>query len=113
MWPNASVNKAVATRMGRTRVAVCLAPTRLEINGNPDQLYDGESLSLPGGVSVSRSGNVYVIRRHCGDIVRAEVNNGWIKRLRGLCARGKRCAVSLAMPMETQAMILRHATEEC
>jgi hypothetical protein len=29
-WPNASVNKAVATRMGKTRVAVCL-PNRLEV----------------------------------------------------------------------------------
>jgi len=78
IWPNASVNKAVATRMGRTRVAVCLAPTRLVINGNHDQLYDGESLPLPGGINVSRSGNVYIIKRVGGDIVRAEVNNGWI-----------------------------------
>ena len=89
MWPNASVNKAVATRMGATRVAVCLAPARLVINSNVDQLYDGESLPLFGGVTVSRTGNVYDIRRQGGDIVRAEVNNGWIDVFVGYAPESK------------------------
>ncbi len=35
-WPNASVNSAVATRMGKTKVALCL--DRLTINGKPTDL---------------------------------------------------------------------------
>ena len=84
MWPNAAVNKAVATQMGRTRVALCLEPTRLLINGKQDVLSTGKSLSLPDGVRVSRSGNVYVIRRQTGETVRAELNNGWINVSVGL-----------------------------
>jgi hypothetical protein len=74
MWPNVSANKAVATRMGRTRVALCLAPTRLKVNGTLTQLGDGESLSLPDDVTVLRTGNVYDIRRESGDIVHAVVD---------------------------------------
>ena len=77
-WPKASVNKAVATQMDKTRVALCLDPTRLVINGKPNDLGDHKSLSLPSGVSVSRSGNVYVITRRSGETVSAELKNGWI-----------------------------------
>ena len=77
-WPNISANEAVATRIGGNHVAVCLPPMGLVINGDPEQLDDGESLSLPSGVSVTRTGNAYVIERQSGDIVRAEVNDGWI-----------------------------------
>jgi hypothetical protein len=88
-WPNASVNKAVATRMGGTRVAVCLAPTRLLINGNSAQLDDGESFALPGDVSVTRIKNAYDIRRPGGDIVWAEVNDGWIDVFVGVAPDSK------------------------
>jgi hypothetical protein len=64
--------------MGKTRVALCLAPTRLEINGKPDRLDGGKSLLLPGRVRISRIGNVYDIRRRGGDVVHAVVNDGWI-----------------------------------
>jgi hypothetical protein len=78
-WPDASVNKAVATRMGKTQVAVCLGPpghetpARLNIDGKPTDLSEGRSLSLPDGVDVLRVRNVYVIRNNRGDSVRAEI----------------------------------------
>ncbi len=50
---NATINKAVAARMGKTRVAICLDPERLEIDGERRELRDGKSISLPGG---ARSG---------------------------------------------------------
>jgi hypothetical protein len=83
-WPNASVNKGVATRMGTTTVAVCVAPTRLEIDGSLTNLADGKSLSLPDGVTVSRRGDMYFIKRRNGDNVRVQLNhiaqptNDWI-----------------------------------
>ncbi len=72
---NATINKAVATQMGPTRVAVCLEPTRLIVNGKRNDLADGNTLPLASGVSVSRSGNVYVITRQGGETVRATLNN--------------------------------------
>src|SRR5271169_3257470 len=62
-WPNATVNKAVSTRLGKTSVAVCAAPTRLIVDGRARNLVDGKSLSLPDGVRVLRNGAVYLIQR--------------------------------------------------
>jgi hypothetical protein len=89
-WPNASVNHAVATLMGKTLVAICLPPAgnempaQLHVNGMATGLGDGKSLSLPDGVDVLRRGNVYMIVRENGDSVRAEVNPTWINVSVGL-----------------------------
>jgi hypothetical protein len=87
-WPNASTNAAVATQMGKTRVAICLAPAPLNIDGKTTDLGDGQSLSLPDGVDVSRRGNVYVIRGESGDTVSVVLNdngkNKWINVSVGL-----------------------------
>ena len=66
--------------MGKTTVAICLAPARLNINGETTDLVDGKSLSLPDGVDV----NVYVITGQSGDSVRAELNPTWINVYVGL-----------------------------
>lgn len=77
-WPNASVNKAVAVQAGNTKIALCLAPVRLKINGAATDLSDGQSISLPDGVDVSRGGNVYFIFGQDGNFVRSVVNSTWI-----------------------------------
>ena len=77
-WPNASVNKAVAMTLGRTRAAVCLDPTRLIIDGKTSDLAADTSLLLPTGVHVARSGSAYLFTRPSGESVRAEVNPGYI-----------------------------------
>jgi len=89
-WPNASVNKAVATRMGKTKVAICLPSAgndtgaRLDVDGKATQLEDGKAISLPDGVDIVRRGNVYVIMGQSGDSVRATVNPTWIDVAVGL-----------------------------
>ena len=83
-WPNASVNHAVAARMGKTQVAVCLAPARLNVGGKNIELGDGKSLSTTEGVDIWRSGNVYTITDPGGDSVRAVVNPTWIDVTVGL-----------------------------
>ena len=77
-WPNVSVNSAVATRMGKTKVVICLASERIIIDGRSVDLSDGKSLSTSDGVDVSRRGNVYFITSQSGDSVRATVNATWI-----------------------------------
>ena len=77
-WPDASVNSAVATRMGKTQVALCLAPERLTIDGKTVDLGERNSLSTADGVDVTRRGNVYYITSQNGDSVRAQVNANYI-----------------------------------
>jgi hypothetical protein len=77
-WPNASVNNAIATRMGKNTVAVCPGDTPLNIDGKTAALDDGKSLSTPEGVDIWRIGNVYLITDQAGNSVRAKVNAGWI-----------------------------------
>jgi hypothetical protein len=62
--------------MGKTTVAVCLAPTRVLIDGSPRALADRQSVSLPDGITLSRAGDLYVIQRINGDSVRARLNRG-------------------------------------
>jgi hypothetical protein len=83
-WPNAAVNKAIATQMGKTRVAVYIEPTRLVIDGETTSLEDGKAILLPTGVQVSRKGNVYAISNERGDRVRATLNSTWIDVKTGL-----------------------------
>jgi hypothetical protein len=78
MWPNAAVNKAVAVRLGASRLAVCLGPTRLIVDGRTTDIGEGKSLALPGGDGVTRNANVYLFTRQNGESVSAEVNGGWI-----------------------------------
>jgi hypothetical protein len=83
-WPDASVNKAVATQMGGTQVAVCLEPARLSVDGVEKEIADGAVLSTPTGVDIWRRGNVYTIIGADGDSVRATVNSSYIDVAVGL-----------------------------
>jgi len=89
-WPDATVNKAVAARFGTTKVAVCLAPPGsnevpgIHVDGKLTPVEDGKTLGLPGGVGITRQGNVYQITSESGDSVRATVNSTWIDVAVGL-----------------------------
>jgi hypothetical protein len=81
-WPNATLNKAVATRMGKSTVAVCLKG--LAVDGKSTEIRDGKVLHLPGGVGILRNGNVYSIRDLSGNWVRAEIIDPYINVSVGL-----------------------------
>ena len=74
--PNLAVNHALATQMGSDRIAVCTAPTRLSINKGSTVMFDGQTIKLPSGVVIHRSGDVYLITDRAGDYLRATVRNG-------------------------------------
>src|SRR5947207_656577 len=76
-WPNASVNQAIGTRMGNTRVTVCSGP-RLVVNGRGVRLSDGATVSLPSGVDITLSGGVYVVTDESGNSVRVTPNPGYL-----------------------------------
>jgi hypothetical protein len=83
-WPNATVNKAVAARFGKTTVAICLGPPggdqtpQVHVDGKLTPIDDGNTVELPEGVAIRRQGNVYQMAGEDGDSVRAEVNSSWI-----------------------------------
>ncbi|HVE81668.1 MAG TPA: hypothetical protein VND93_02425 [Myxococcales bacterium] len=82
-WPDATVNQAVATRMGKTQVAICLGKgdprnARLLVDGKATEIGDGQSLALPEGVDLVRVGDAYTIMGPDGDSVRAVVHPTWI-----------------------------------
>lgn len=81
-WPNAAVNQAVAARMGKTEVALCLArdthQPSLFVDGQSTALQGGATLSLPEGVDIIRTGDTYVIIAPGGDSVRATVHPTWL-----------------------------------
>jgi hypothetical protein len=68
--PNVAFNKAVAMRMGKTRVAVFVDPTRLVVDGGRVALADGKTLTLPDDIEVSLLANVYTIRHGSAETVR-------------------------------------------
>jgi hypothetical protein len=76
-WPNTSVNRSVAMRMGTSRLALCDG-TRLVVNGITTGLPSGESLLLPTGVAIHRVNNVYTFKDPAGNSVRVKANAGYI-----------------------------------
>jgi hypothetical protein len=77
-WPHASVNKAMAVRMGSTRVELHIEPTRLLVDGKPHEVGDGKDLLFPDGVQISRRGNMYAISSANGNSVHATLNSTWM-----------------------------------
>ena len=76
-WPSASVNSAVAARMGKTQVAVCLNPLALFVDGK-FRVPQDKPFVLAGGTQITQHGDTYLIRGSSGDWVRATVNPGYI-----------------------------------
>ncbi|QIG47220.1 hypothetical protein G5V57_05440 [Nordella sp. HKS 07] len=78
VWPDATINKAVATRMGKTQVAICTGPERLVIDGGPVDIKNGQTIGVSDDVAVSLMGNAYIVTSQSGDSIRAQVNGPYI-----------------------------------
>ena len=77
-WPNASVNSAIAAQLGKTKVAVCLTPQKVVVDGKALPLRQGKVELLADGTQISLRGNSYLMRGASGDWVKADVNTGYI-----------------------------------
>jgi hypothetical protein len=77
-WPNASTNSAVATQMRSNKIAICLNPTRVNVDGTNRDIEDGAVFSTPGGVDIWHNGNVYTVTSATGDSVRATIDPSYI-----------------------------------
>jgi hypothetical protein len=77
-WPSGAVNSAVATRIGKAQVAVCLKPQALFVDTKRVLLRQGSTLILADGTQITHRENTYLIRGTNGDWVRAGVNPDYI-----------------------------------
>jgi hypothetical protein len=84
-WPDASVNRSVAARLGKTQVALCDGK-QLLIDGQPADVADGKSVWIPTGVDIGRLGNTYFIIDQAGNSVRVTVKSGYLDVSVGLGA---------------------------
>ncbi|HWA92297.1 MAG TPA: hypothetical protein VG889_19820 [Rhizomicrobium sp.] len=98
-WPQNTVNKQVATRMGDTTLAVCIEPDLVEIDGQPTSMTDGQTITMPDGVRISRAGNSYTALDTHGNSMRAELNSytgtDWINLYVGMGHRPDASTVGL------------------
>ena len=104
MWPNASVNQAIAARIGKSIVVLSAANNnpQLIINGSPISLGNGERRILPDDGDVTRHNNTYVARDMWGNSVQVMVQSApkyyldvyvglgrWPTNVQGLLANAK------------------------
>jgi len=109
-WPHTSVNSAVATQMGKSKVAICLG-NRLNIDGENREIADGGQYSTADGVDIWRVGNTYHVLSPYGDSIRATVNSAWIDVSVGLGRWPANVSGLLANPdNNVQQLALRDGT---
>lgn len=73
-WPQAAVNAAVGTQMGADSVALCASDDDVIVDGAATAVADGQTLTLPSGDAISRTGTVYVVTDPQGDSMQATMN---------------------------------------
>jgi len=108
--PNVTMNTAVAVQMGTSRIAIYDSPTRVVLNGKTIDLADNKIMTLPGGVYLYRMGSLYVVTRDTGELVRAQLNNGWMDLTVGLGHRARSSAKGIMASPTKTALSLRDGT---
>jgi len=124
--PNVMMNTAVAAKIGPNHIIIYDSPARVMINGANANLAQDKMTSLPGGVYAFRSGDIYVVSRDTGELLRAQLYDGWMdievglghrprSSARGILASPSRTALqmrdgtTLAEPVSTNDLYQRYA----
>jgi hypothetical protein len=108
--PNVSMNSAVAVLMGSNRIAIYDSPQRVVVNGATTNVADNQILDLPGGIYLMRVGELYVVTRQTGELVRAQLYNGWMDITVGLGHRKRVSAHGILASPAGTALSMRDGT---
>jgi hypothetical protein len=108
--PNVSMNTAVAVKMGVNRIAIYDSPPRVLVNGTTKSVANNEVVRLPGSVYLMRVGNCYVVSRQTGELVRAQLYNGWMDLTVGLGHRPRASTHGILASPTQRALSLRDGT---
>ncbi len=109
--PNVTMNTAVAVQMGTSRIAIYDSPARVVLNGKTINLADNKVTVLPGGVSLFRLGTLYIVTRNTGELVRAQLYNGWMDLTVGLGHRARSSAQGILASPSRTALSMRDGTK--
>lgn len=109
--PNVTMNTAIAVQMGSSRIAIYDSPTKVVLNGKTITLADNNLMSLPDNVSLFRLGSLYIITRNTGELVRAQLNNGWMDVTVGLGHRARSSAQGIMASPSRSALSMRDGTK--
>jgi hypothetical protein len=108
--PNVTMNTAIAVQMGSSRIAIYDSPAKVVLNGKTITLADNNLMSLPDNVSLFRLGSLYIITRNTGELVRAQLNNGWMDVTVGLGHRARSSAQGIMASPSRSALSMRDGT---
>ncbi len=108
--PNVTMNTAVAVQMGSNRVLIYDSPERVVVNGATTNVADNQIFDLPGGAYLMRVGELYVVTRETGELVRAQLYNGWMDLTVGLGHRARSGAHGILASPTQNALSLRDGT---
>jgi hypothetical protein len=109
--PNVMVNTAVAVQMGSNRIAIYDSPVRVVINGKATAVADNAFLTLPGDVYLLRAESSYVVTKSSGEMVRADLNDGWINVSVGLGHRTRSSAHGILASPTGKALSMADGSE--
>jgi hypothetical protein len=108
--PNVSMNTAVAAQMGSNHIAIYDSPQRVVVNGKTTSVANNQIINLSDGVAVLRLGSLYVLTRSNGDLVRAQLNNGWMDITVGLGRRARSSTHGILASPTGSALSMRDGT---
>lgn len=109
--PNVTMNTAVAVRMGANRIAIYDDPPRVLINGKLTSVADNAIVTLPGDVYLMRGGSAYVVTRATGEMMRAQLYNGWLDVTVGLGHRPRANTHGILASPSNVALAMRNGTQ--
>jgi hypothetical protein len=108
--PNVSMNTAVAVKMGANSVLIYDSPEQVVVNGKATNVTNNQILNLSGGVSLMREGEAYAVTDESGDLVGAQLYNGWMNIEVGLGKRARSSAHGIMASPSGNALALRDGT---
>ncbi len=108
--PNVSMNTAVAVKMGSNRVLIYDSPEQIVVNGTATNVADNQIINLPGGVHLMRVGQAYAVTSETGDLVSAQLYNGYMNLEVGLGQRARSSAHGIMASPTQNALALRDGT---
>jgi hypothetical protein len=109
--PNVTMNTAVAVQMGSNRVLIYDSPERVVVNDATTKVANNQIIDLVGGVYLMRVGSVYVVTRSTGELVHAQLYNGWMDIAVGLGHRARSSAKGILASPTPTALSMRDGTQ--
>jgi hypothetical protein len=104
------MNTAVAVKMGSNRVLIYDSPEQIVVNGTATYVADNQIINLPGGVHLMRVGQAYAVTSETGDLVSAQLYNGYMNLEVGLGQRARSSAHGIMASPTQNALSLRDGT---